>query len=142
MGIFCGELWGSGAIAKQWDVAQILGMPGAEVMQVKQALANRPINVEVMLVDNRTKKKAMLYYADGRYFGTCTDDEMDYYIEDSVERKLVLTSNDLSFRFRSQIALMSEGGVVKARHELRAMTPLGTTQSDLSRVFKDSLEWT
>ena len=58
--INCGAGWAPRRRSKHWDVAQILGVPGVDVTEVKEALAHERISVEVMLVDNRTKKKAML----------------------------------------------------------------------------------
>ena len=49
--IDCGVSWAPRRGSKQWDVAQILGMSGEDVIEVKQGLAQKSITVEVMLVD-------------------------------------------------------------------------------------------
>ena len=137
--IKCDSLWAF-QTSKHWDVAQILEMPGEDVEEVKIALINEKISVEMVLVDNRTRKKAVLYYTRGQNFEY--DVEELNCVEDPVERKLVLINKDVSFRLRSRLYLESVEGMVKAQHQLRVRILTGTTNADFFYMTKRSLEWT
>ena len=138
--ISCSSLWTSLRHVKPWDGSPFARVTGADLDQVYETICHSKIVVEVMLVDNWTKKKALLYYADNQYL--TEDPDRVCALQVQVERKIVLEKNEMPFRLRSRIHFNSrDQGKAEALHVLTIVAPVGRTKADFHDLFKHSLEW-
>ena len=100
--------------------------------------------MEVVLVNDVTKKKALLYNRKRAMFSIYPP-ETQYgqkTLRDPIGRKLV---RDLCFHFRPWLDFYDhlEENVPRVQpfFSLCAHTPLGVSEEDFSHLFKYSLEW-
>ena len=146
--------------SKRWHVPEALGTRRpVDEDDVLRDLEYSVINVEVVLVDNRTKKKAFLYRKNRSSFVVehPEDDEDDNYVLiDDEGRKLVLTDRELSFHFSPRLQLIEVGGEEdidmlrwdpqeagkwKIKFCLQIKTTTAVDEGDFYRLFKSCLEW-
>ena len=90
----------------------------------------------MVLVDNHTKKKAVLFYRKAANFvlghegGSC--------VQDPVGRRLSLANTDIFFDFKIEVDVSAYGLL---RLVLIVSTPMGLCEGDFHRLFQSSLEW-
>ena len=106
---------------------------------VLAAVRGTKINVEVVLVDKKTKKKAVLFY---REAASCVLEHADEsFVRDPVGRKLTLAGTDIFFDFKTELSVLDQGNPPFVKMALSVSTPLGVCVGDFHRLFQSSLHW-
>ena len=124
------NVFGTELTTSRWPVG------GPDRPAILTALCEQGWNVEMVLVDNHTKKKAVLFYRKAANFvlghegGSC--------VQDPVGRRLSLANTDIFFDFKIEVDVSAYGLL---RLVLIVSTPMGLCEGDFHRLFQSSLEW-